>query len=238
MKFRTPPEWPPAPDGWVPDPGWQPDATWPAAPRGWDFWVNDYGVPVEAPAGLYGGKMPRLRWTRRVLTGVGVFFALLLGIGIGGSSPADSTTAAGLLDQPTHTVTLSPAPAPTVTMTSPPETVTLPVETVTLPVETVTVEVAPKATAAAPLVPQQPRTTAAAQAAPAPAPAPAAPAKTTSAETSECVIKGNISSSGEKIYHVPGGGSYAATKIDLSKGERWFCSEQAARDAGWRKARN
>ena len=46
------------------------------------------------------------------------------------------------------------------------------------------------ATAAAPLVPQQPRTTAAAQAAPAPAPAPAAPAKTTSAETSECVIKG------------------------------------------------
>lgn len=53
-----------------------------------------------------------------------------------------------------------------------------------------------------------------------------------------CVIKGNINREGEKIYHVPGGGSYEQTVITESKGERWFCSEQAARDAGWRKARN
>ena len=53
-----------------------------------------------------------------------------------------------------------------------------------------------------------------------------------------CVIKGNISSSGEKIYHVPGGGSYDVTVITASKGEQWFCTEQQAVDAGWRKARN
>lgn len=52
----------------------------------------------------------------------------------------------------------------------------------------------------------------------------------------ECDIKGNISSSGERIYHLPGQQYYDATKIDLSKGERWFCSEQAAVDAGWRKS--
>jgi endonuclease YncB( thermonuclease family) len=52
-----------------------------------------------------------------------------------------------------------------------------------------------------------------------------------------CVIKGNISSSGERIYHMPGQQHYAATKITESKGERWFCSEEEARAAGWRKAK-
>lgn len=72
------------------------------------------------------------------------------------------------------------------------------------------------------------------RAAPAPTGAPAAPVK----PSGSCVIKGNISSSGEKIYHVPGGGSYDVTVITESKGERWFCSEQAAEAAGWRRARN
>jgi len=53
-----------------------------------------------------------------------------------------------------------------------------------------------------------------------------------------CVIKGNISSSGEKIYHVPGGGSYDVTKISPEKGERWFCTEAEAVSNGWRKAKN
>ncbi|MFW5470663.1 thermonuclease family protein [Knoellia sp. CPCC 206435] len=70
--------------------------------------------------------------------------------------------------------------------------------------------------------------------APAPTAAPAAPVR----PSGSCVIKGNISSSGERIYHVPGGGSYDVTVITASKGERWFCSEQAAEAAGWRKARN
>ena len=53
-----------------------------------------------------------------------------------------------------------------------------------------------------------------------------------------CSVKGNISyNTGERIYHVPGQRYYSETKISLSKGERWFCSEEAARAAGWRKAR-
>lgn len=55
---------------------------------------------------------------------------------------------------------------------------------------------------------------------------------------STCVIKGNISTSGERIYHVPGCDYYADTSIDEDKGERWFCAESDAIDAGWRKAQN
>ncbi len=54
--------------------------------------------------------------------------------------------------------------------------------------------------------------------------------------TSTCRIKGNISSSG-RIYHLPGQRLYSVTKIDTSKGERWFCSETQARNAGWRKSK-
>ena len=53
----------------------------------------------------------------------------------------------------------------------------------------------------------------------------------------DCNIKGNISRSGERIYHVPGQKYYSKTKISPGKGERWFCSEQEARRAGWRKAK-
>lgn len=55
--------------------------------------------------------------------------------------------------------------------------------------------------------------------------------------SSACLIKGNISKSGERIYHVPGGAYYSRTKISTAKGERWFCSEAEARAAGWRRAR-
>lgn len=52
-----------------------------------------------------------------------------------------------------------------------------------------------------------------------------------------CSIKGNISyNTGEKIYHVPGQRYYAATNIDTAYGEKMFCSEQEAINAGWRKA--
>ena len=53
-----------------------------------------------------------------------------------------------------------------------------------------------------------------------------------------CVIKGNISSKGDKIYHVPSAPSYKDVSINVRKGERWFCSENEAVAAGWRKARN
>ncbi|WP_171173807.1 thermonuclease family protein [Ruegeria sp. HKCCD8929] len=55
---------------------------------------------------------------------------------------------------------------------------------------------------------------------------------------SDCKIKGNISARGEKIYHLPGQKFYARTRINESKGERWFCSAAAARKAGWRRARS
>ncbi|MDP2873696.1 MAG: thermonuclease family protein [bacterium] len=55
---------------------------------------------------------------------------------------------------------------------------------------------------------------------------------------SQCVIKGNISSAGEKIYHIPGCPDYENTVINLEKGERWFCTEEEAISAGWRKSKN
>lgn len=54
---------------------------------------------------------------------------------------------------------------------------------------------------------------------------------------SNCNIKGNINYSGEKIYHVPGQEYYNETKIDEEYGERWFCSEEEAQAAGWRKSK-
>jgi len=53
-----------------------------------------------------------------------------------------------------------------------------------------------------------------------------------------CEIKGNISiERGERIYHVPGGEYYSQTRIDTSRGERWFCTESEARVAGWRRSK-
>jgi micrococcal nuclease len=46
-------------------------------------------------------------------------------------------------------------------------------------------------------------------------------------------VKGNINSKGDKIYHVPGGSAYKRTIP-----EQWFCSEQEAQEAGFRKAMN
>ena len=45
--------------------------------------------------------------------------------------------------------------------------------------------------------------------------------------------KTNISKSG-KIYHIPGSPWYEKTKINTDKGERWFCTEEEAKAAGWR----
>jgi hypothetical protein len=57
-----------------------------------------------------------------------------------------------------------------------------------------------------------------------------------------CPIKGNIShtsrgeNTGRRLYHLPGMQDYEDTVIDLSRGERWFCSEAEAIAAGWTKA--
>ncbi len=62
-------------------------------------------------------------------------------------------------------------------------------------------------------------------------------AATSAAKPTPCLIKGNISKSG-RIYHVPGSRFYSRTKIDESAGERWFCTEDEARAAGWRAPRS
>ncbi|HZG73825.1 MAG TPA: thermonuclease family protein [Chondromyces sp.] len=53
--------------------------------------------------------------------------------------------------------------------------------------------------------------------------------ETPSKKEDGCTIKGNISSSGEKIYHVPGGQFYEVTKP-----EEIFCSKEEAEAAGYR----
>jgi hypothetical protein len=68
---------------------------------------------------------------------------------------------------------------------------------------------------------------------------PAMMPRSSSSSTAACNIKGNISTKGdEKIYHLPTCASYTQTIIDEASGERWFCSEKQAQDAGWRKAKN
>ncbi len=57
-------------------------------------------------------------------------------------------------------------------------------------------------------------------------------------DSGDCRIKGNISwDSGARIYHLPGDEYYEQTSIVPSEGERWFCSEDEARAAGWRRTR-
>jgi len=75
-----------------------------------------------------------------------------------------------------------------------------------------------------------------------PAPKPAEPVQEGCPEGCEippsgCDIKGNISKTGERIYHVPGQRWYDETKITPGKGEFWFCTEAEARANGWRKAK-
>ncbi len=52
------------------------------------------------------------------------------------------------------------------------------------------------------------------------------------------VIDGDtLEVAGERIYHVPGGAYYSRTKISTAKGERWFCTEEEAQAAGWRRSK-
>lgn len=62
------------------------------------------------------------------------------------------------------------------------------------------------------------------------------PTLATSQSDRDCPIKGNINSKSDRIYHSPGQRDYGKTQIDESKGERWFCSDDEARAAGWRPA--
>ena len=50
------------------------------------------------------------------------------------------------------------------------------------------------------------------------------------------VIKGNISGDGRKLYHTVDSPNYNQVKIDEDANERFFCSEDEAKNAGWVKA--
>jgi endonuclease YncB( thermonuclease family) len=67
-------------------------------------------------------------------------------------------------------------------------------------------------------------------------PSPDAPPGT-QAGPSGCVIKGNINSRGDKVYQTPDMPAYDKTKVNPAKGERWFCTVDEARKAGWRPPR-
>ena len=57
-----------------------------------------------------------------------------------------------------------------------------------------------------------------------------------------CLIKGNVNSKGERIYHEPRDRDYDRVVMKdcdhnvCAKGKRWFCSEADAEAAGWRHA--
>ncbi|MCH7759446.1 thermonuclease family protein [Patescibacteria group bacterium] len=53
----------------------------------------------------------------------------------------------------------------------------------------------------------------------------------------DCVIKGNISEHGYgKTYFPPGCANYKRVKVDLEKGDMYFCTEDEAVEAGFKKA--
>jgi phosphatidylserine/phosphatidylglycerophosphate/cardiolipin synthase-like enzyme len=55
------------------------------------------------------------------------------------------------------------------------------------------------------------------------------------ADARPCPIKGNVNRKGERIYHAPGGRDYNRVTMK-GIGARWFCSEEEAVAAGWRRA--
>lgn len=52
----------------------------------------------------------------------------------------------------------------------------------------------------------------------------------------KCIIKGNISSDNKKVYLTPNCPNYSSTKIDTSRGEQYFCTEDDAKKSGFSRA--
>lgn len=52
-----------------------------------------------------------------------------------------------------------------------------------------------------------------------------------------CVVKGDIENNGNRFFYLPNDEGYARIKVDVAKGDRWFCALADAQGAGWaRKA--
>jgi hypothetical protein len=202
------------------------------------------------PGGFWIGWRKRLGGSRRRQAGLGCGGLLLLAccasvcivtFFLGAASPKPGLPAAVTALAATATTAPSatrPAPTntrpPTATRTEPP-----------VPTNTM----APLATATS--APPLPNTQTPVLTEPLPTQAPTVGATDTAAPQSSplasggyvcaggsACIKGNISSGGRKFYHFPGCPSYNSTKIDTSKGERWFVTAAEAEAAGWVKAGN
>jgi micrococcal nuclease len=61
--------------------------------------------------------------------------------------------------------------------------------------------------------------------------------QTENTENPKCVIKGNYPGFTGKngVYHFPGCNNYTITKLELYKGDQWFCTEKEAQQAGFTK---
>lgn len=63
--------------------------------------------------------------------------------------------------------------------------------------------------------------------------------QTENIDNPKCNIKGNIGKSNrEKYYHLPQCAEYNRTVVELHLGEKWFCSEKEAVEAGYIKSKN
>lgn len=114
MKFNKPPGWPDAPEGWVPDPTWTPDPAWTPPPPGWDFWTNDYGIPIRGPVGLYPNDKSSRRSKALLGTAAGLA-GLIVGLMAGGGSTELDANTLALMPSPAAVTSTVRVPGPTVT---------------------------------------------------------------------------------------------------------------------------
>jgi hypothetical protein len=49
-------------------------------------------------------------------------------------------------------------------------------------------------------------------------------------------VKGDIDDAGARLFYLPFHRRYETIRIEVGKGERWFCFEEEAHAAGWRAA--
>lgn len=54
-------------------------------------------------------------------------------------------------------------------------------------------------------------------------------------QTEECDVKGIVTDKGNRVYYVPTDKGYADIAVRAERGERMFCSDDAAELAGWRR---
>lgn len=55
----------------------------------------------------------------------------------------------------------------------------------------------------------------------------------TNSEARTCAIKGDITVTGDRIYFMPKHPKYGDVQIDITNNERWFCTKEQAKRAGW-----